>query len=219
MMGRACSCVAATTSSSVSKGTAVIEMARANGLDVPDRGRLRPVLDRAMPLEKAAEAHALLTEVLEAPSIYDEFLAYLHRQGHDVPAQVLSRDVTRALTLLDHRVRDGVTIRDVTFDSPGAVFVVLLFVYPFLYGLQLSFQPKGGGSPFQNYITVFERYDMAMYLRTTILISLAVVATNLLFGLREAVRMMGKHQLGLELAGGTAQSSGEDALRFATLSF
>lgn len=34
----------------------------------------------------------------------------------------------------------------------------------------------------QNYITVFERYDMGMYLRTTTLISLAVVVTNLLIG-------------------------------------
>jgi multiple sugar transport system permease protein len=41
----------------------------------------------------------------------------------------------------------------------------------------------------QNYITVFERYDMAMYLRTTILISLAVVATNLLFGVPAAYAM------------------------------
>ncbi|MFN8660494.1 MAG: carbohydrate ABC transporter permease [Thermomicrobiales bacterium] len=34
----------------------------------------------------------------------------------------------------------------------------------------------------QNYFTVFERYDMGMYLRTTTLISLAVVITNLLIG-------------------------------------
>ena len=34
----------------------------------------------------------------------------------------------------------------------------------------------------QNYITVFERYDMGMYLRTTTLVSLAVVVTNLLIG-------------------------------------
>jgi multiple sugar transport system permease protein len=38
----------------------------------------------------------------------------------------------------------------------------------------------------QNYITVFERYDMAMYLRTTILISLVVVATNLIVGVPAA---------------------------------
>jgi multiple sugar transport system permease protein len=34
----------------------------------------------------------------------------------------------------------------------------------------------------QNYFTVFERYDMGMYLRTTTLVSLAVVITNLLIG-------------------------------------
>jgi tryptophan 2,3-dioxygenase len=42
------------------------------------------------------EAYALLEEVLHAPSIYDEFLAYLSRQGHAVPAAVLERDVTLA---------------------------------------------------------------------------------------------------------------------------
>jgi len=41
----------------------------------------------------------------------------------------------------------------------------------------------------QNYITVFERYDMAMYLRTTTLISLAVVATNLFLGVPAAYAM------------------------------
>jgi tryptophan 2,3-dioxygenase len=46
--------------------------------------------------ESDPEAHALLTQVLHAPSIYDEFLAYLHRQGFDVPEEVLTRDVTRA---------------------------------------------------------------------------------------------------------------------------
>src|SRR3954452_20989631 len=36
-----------------------------------------------------AEALALLTELLEQPSIYDEFLRYLARHGHDVPASLL----------------------------------------------------------------------------------------------------------------------------------
>ncbi|HEU4348411.1 MAG TPA: tryptophan 2,3-dioxygenase family protein [Actinoplanes sp.] len=40
------------------------------------------------------DARALLAEALEAPSVYDEFLRYLHRQGHDVPAEILQRDVT-----------------------------------------------------------------------------------------------------------------------------
>jgi tryptophan 2,3-dioxygenase len=46
--------------------------------------------------ESDPEAHALLQELLDAPSIYDEFLAYLKRQGFDVPDAVLNRDVTKA---------------------------------------------------------------------------------------------------------------------------
>ena len=40
-----------------------------------------------------------------------------------------------------------------------------------------------------NYFAVFERYDMAMYLRTSTLISLAVVATNLILGVPAAYAM------------------------------
>jgi tryptophan 2,3-dioxygenase len=40
------------------------------------------------------EAQRMLTEALEAPSVYDEFLRYLARHGHDVPAEILQRDVT-----------------------------------------------------------------------------------------------------------------------------
>lgn len=49
--------------------------------------------------ESDPDAHALLTEVLEAPSIYDEFLRYLHRAGFEIPAAVLERDVTEAWVL------------------------------------------------------------------------------------------------------------------------
>ena len=38
------------------------------------------------------EAQSMLRELLHEPSLYDEFLAYLHRQGHEVPAQLLDRD-------------------------------------------------------------------------------------------------------------------------------
>jgi tryptophan 2,3-dioxygenase len=40
-------------------------------------------------------ALALLTDVLARPSVYDEFLRYLARHGHDVPRRLLERDVTR----------------------------------------------------------------------------------------------------------------------------
>lgn len=42
------------------------------------------------------EAQAELQELLETPTVYDAFLRYLARHGHDVPASVLERDVTRA---------------------------------------------------------------------------------------------------------------------------
>lgn len=44
-------------------------------------------------------AHALLTELLESPSLYDEFLRCLARRGYPIPQRVLERDVTRAHTL------------------------------------------------------------------------------------------------------------------------
>jgi tryptophan 2,3-dioxygenase len=39
-------------------------------------------------------AREMLTEALEAPSVYDEFLRFLARAGHPVPAELLQRDVT-----------------------------------------------------------------------------------------------------------------------------
>ena len=39
-------------------------------------------------------ARQLLEAALEAPTVYDEFLRYLSRHGHDVPVEVLKRDVT-----------------------------------------------------------------------------------------------------------------------------
>jgi len=39
-------------------------------------------------------AQELLTAALEAPTVYDEFLRYLSRHGHDVPGELLQRDVT-----------------------------------------------------------------------------------------------------------------------------
>jgi len=37
--------------------------------------------------------HAMLTALYEQPTIYDEFLRFLHRLGHPVPAEILDRDV------------------------------------------------------------------------------------------------------------------------------
>ena len=42
------------------------------------------------------EVEAYLLRLLNSPSLYDEFLRYLARQGYPVPAALLDRDVTRA---------------------------------------------------------------------------------------------------------------------------
>ncbi len=49
--------------------------------------------------ESHPEAHALLEGLLHEPSVYDEFLRYLSRHGHDVPAAVLDRDVTKGYSM------------------------------------------------------------------------------------------------------------------------
>lgn len=46
---------------------------------------------------------------------------------------------------------DGVTL----LLLPAALFLVALFVYPFLYGFILSFEPKTGGGIFANYQRFF----------------------------------------------------------------
>lgn len=43
----------------------------------------------------ASADHARLEHALKSPSLYDEFLRYLARQGYPVPAEVLERDLTR----------------------------------------------------------------------------------------------------------------------------
>ncbi|RZU49240.1 tryptophan 2,3-dioxygenase [Krasilnikovia cinnamomea] len=52
--------------------------------------------DRAMlsVFDHDPAAQAMLTEALETPTVYDEFLRLLARRGHEVPATILERDVT-----------------------------------------------------------------------------------------------------------------------------
>ncbi|CAM3330959.1 tryptophan 2,3-dioxygenase [Nocardioides dubius] len=46
--------------------------------------------------EADPQAHAVVAEALDQPSLYDEFLRYLARAGYPVPASVLERDVRTA---------------------------------------------------------------------------------------------------------------------------
>ena len=42
------------------------------------------------------EVHRLLTALYEEPTVYDEFLAFLARRGHEVPTDILDRDYRTA---------------------------------------------------------------------------------------------------------------------------
>ena len=65
--------------------------------------------------EQDPPAHALLTELLNAPTLYDEFLAYLARQGHPIPASVTERDVTEA----HHFTPELIDNFKVIYDAPA----------------------------------------------------------------------------------------------------
>ena len=45
------------------------------------------------------DGQRVLSDLLQEPTLYDEFLRYLDRQGYDIPTSVLQRDVTKAYTL------------------------------------------------------------------------------------------------------------------------
>lgn len=65
--------------------------------------------------EQDPAAHAQLNELLNAPTLYDEFLAYLARQGHPIPASVTERDVTEAHQFTPELV----DIFKVIYDAPA----------------------------------------------------------------------------------------------------
>ncbi|TNY37584.1 tryptophan 2,3-dioxygenase [Thermomonospora catenispora] len=46
--------------------------------------------------ESDPAAHAMLSDILHSHTVYDAFLRLLARRGHDVPAEVLDRDVSAA---------------------------------------------------------------------------------------------------------------------------
>ncbi|KOX16076.1 ABC transporter permease [Saccharothrix sp. NRRL B-16348] len=90
-----------------------------------------------------------------------------------------------------HRLAERGVDRLLLLLVPGTVFIALLFLYPFLYGLQLSFQPNTGG-PLANY----ERFFTDAYLRDTIWITLRLglpaALFNVLASIPIAYRMRGK---------------------------
>ena len=85
---------------------------------------------------------------------------------------------------LKERGLDGVTL----LVLPGVIFVLALFVYPFLYGLALSFQPKQGGW-LDNYITFFSQPFLYDTIWTTLVIAVPVTLLNVVVSIPVALRV------------------------------
>lgn len=71
---------------------------------------------------------------------------------------------------------------------PAALFIVGMFIYPFLYGLVLSFTPKEGGM-FQNYIDFFSDPYLYGTIWLTLRLALPVTIINLLVSVPVAMRV------------------------------
>ncbi|RUM98141.1 sugar ABC transporter permease [Pseudaminobacter arsenicus] len=104
-------------------------------------------------------------------------------------------DHTPALSLrqrLALRGIDGVTL----LVLPAVLFVLAIFVYPFAYGLLLSFEPKQGGI-FANYTRFFSDPFLYDTIATTLWLAVPVTIISLAFALPVAfrVRLMTRQRL------------------------
>jgi hypothetical protein len=72
--------------------------------------------------------------------------------------------------------------------APGALFMLLLFVYPFLYGLWLSFTPKDGGA-LANYAHFFTTDNLWPTIWTTLKLALPATLINVGLALPIAFKM------------------------------
>jgi putative spermidine/putrescine transport system permease protein len=91
---------------------------------------------------------------------------------------------------LRQRGLDGVTL----LVLPCVLFVLALFVYPFLYGLFLSFRPKEGGA-LANYITFFSDPYLYDTIYKTLLIAVPATLLNVILSIPVAMRVrLMRHQ-------------------------
>ncbi|MBV8962901.1 MAG: sugar ABC transporter permease [Hyphomicrobiales bacterium] len=79
---------------------------------------------------------------------------------------------------------DGVTL----LLLPAALFLIALFIYPFIYGFVLSFEPKQGGT-LSNYQRFFSDSYFANTVATTMKIALPVTLLNLTLAIPIAFRV------------------------------
>ena len=92
---------------------------------------------------------------------------------------------------LRHRLADRGIDRVLFLLVPGVLFLGLLFIYPFLYGLQLSFLPASGGM-FDNYSNFFADSYLRDTIWTTLTLGVPAALFNVLVSVPIAYRMRGR---------------------------
>ena len=93
---------------------------------------------------------------------------------------------------LRHRLAERGVDRQLLLLLPGIVFVVGLFIYPFLYGLGLSFQPTKGGGPLADYQRFFGDEFQRDTIWKTLRLALPAALLNVLASVPIAYRMRGR---------------------------
>jgi putative spermidine/putrescine transport system permease protein len=92
---------------------------------------------------------------------------------------------------LRHRLADRGIDRTLLLLIPGVGFLLALFIYPFLYGLQLSFSPATGG-PLGSYQTFFSDSYLRETIAITLWLALPAALLNVLVSVPIAYRMRGR---------------------------
>jgi len=101
----------------------------------------------------------------------------------------MGASVTTAGETVHHRSRRGSRIDPAyLLLTPATLFMLLLFVYPFLYGLLLSFEPEKGGW-LSNYRTFFSNDRLWPTILTTLKIAGPATAINLAMAIPLAYRL------------------------------
>jgi len=93
---------------------------------------------------------------------------------------------------LRHRLADRGIDRVLLLLVPGVLFLALLFIYPFLYGLNLSINPVGGGGPLTNYQNFFSDSYLRDTIWTTLSLGVPAALFNVLISVPIAYRMRGR---------------------------
>ena len=91
-----------------------------------------------------------------------------------------------------HRLAERGVDRRLWLLLPATVFVLVLFIYPFVYGLSLSFQPMNGGGVLANYRRFFDDAYQRDTIVTTLKIALPAALLNVFAAVPIAFRMRGR---------------------------